>query len=301
MKSGLGQNPPSYLRINEKNPGEPADEGIDTVFLPMNCPKCGFEQNEGLECLRCGVIFARCHPTAETPGRRPEGAEAPVAKPAGTFRRYFRIFRYFSIAVGIIVLFLMLRTSPPPPIAVSAEATQRAQTKIEQFQSALGQGKENKLEMEEPELNGWLHNNIALKKQAGADPSGAKSTESLIEMAKVATGGGKTTAEELEQAQSSVRDVAVQLRDDTLVIYTLFDFHGKDLSLELEGQPVVRDGYLKLEPLSGRFGSLPLTSSTLRSVADRLFESPENKEKFKLPPNIQDIRIEQGRFVVTSR
>jgi hypothetical protein len=39
----------------------------------------------------------------------------------------------------------------------------------------------------------------------------------------------------------------------------------------------------------------------LRSAADRLFSSPENKEKFKLPPYIQDVRVENGNMVVLSR
>jgi hypothetical protein len=58
---------------------------------------------------------------------------------------------------------------------------------------------------------------------------------------------------------------------------------------------------MKLVPSSGKLGSFPLASATLNSVADRLFESPENKGKFRLPPHIQDIRIERGQFVIISR
>jgi hypothetical protein len=36
-------------------------------------------------------------------------------------------------------------------------------------------------------------------------------------------------------------------------------------------------------------------------VANRLFDSPENREKFRLPPHIQDMRIEHGQLIVTSR
>jgi hypothetical protein len=86
-----------------------------------------------------------------------------------------------------------------------------------------------------------------------------------------------------------------------LRIYAVFDFHGVDLSLELEGPLVVRDGYIKLEPTGGKLGSLPLMAGTLQSVTDRLFDSPENKEKFRLPPQIQDIRVEHGQLVVLSR
>ena len=55
--------------------------------LAMTCPKCGFEQPEGLECLRCGIVFAKYHaptPAAlpETPPEKePNGAPAQAAPP----------------------------------------------------------------------------------------------------------------------------------------------------------------------------------------------------------------------------
>jgi hypothetical protein len=33
----------------------------------------------------------------------------------------------------------------------------------------------------------------------------------------------------------------------------------------------------------------------------RLFDSPENKEKFRLPPHIRDLRVENGEIVVSYR
>ncbi len=155
--------------------------------------------------------------------------------------------------------------------------------------------------MDESELNGWLRNNLALKKPAGSKPAIPQNAESLIELAKTATGGQTISNEALEQAQTSVRDVRIELLENSLRVYALFDLHGMDLSLELEGQPVVRDGYIKLEPSSGKLGSLPLMAGTLQKATARIFDSPENKEKFKLPPSIRDIRIEQGRLVVLSR
>jgi hypothetical protein len=74
-----------------------------------------------------------------------------------------------------------------------------------------------------------------------------------------------------------------------------------DLSLELEGQLTVRDGCLRLEPTAGKLGSLPLMQATLEGAAYRLFDSPENKEKFRLPPEIRDVRVERGRLIVSSQ
>jgi hypothetical protein len=43
----------------------------------MLCPKCSFEQADGsLQCLRCGVIFAKLHPQKDVPTAVPADADA---------------------------------------------------------------------------------------------------------------------------------------------------------------------------------------------------------------------------------
>jgi len=108
-------------------------------------------------------------------------------------------------------------------------------------------------------------------------------------------------AEELEKAKSSIRDLQVELLEDTIRLYPLFETYGIDLTLEIEGRLHVMDWYLRLDPVSGRLGSLPLPSGTLRRAVDQIFESPENMEKFRLPSGIRDIKIDHGQLLVSSR
>jgi hypothetical protein len=100
----------------------------------------------------------------------------------------------------------------------------------------------------------------------------------------------------LEEMQSNVRDVRVQLVGDKVAAYLLFDFHGKDLTLTLEGTLHVVDGYLRLQPTGGALGSLPIPQTTMDNAVRRLFDSPENKEKFRMPPEISDVRVEGGQI-----
>ena len=267
----------------------------------MNCPKCGFQQKEGPECLRCGVVFARyaAAPEFRPPRMHPAGDSAE--KPQGTFRKIYRLLRWAVPALLLIVLVLMLRSSPPPHVASNPEAAKRAQAKIEEFQSSLGTGTEQQLSMDESELNGWLHENLALKGTSDSRPAEAPNSETILELAKTANGTSAAGREALEQMQSNVHDVQIELLDNSLRIYAVFDFHGMDLTMELEGQPVVQDGYIRLEPSGGKLGSLPLLAGALKNATDRLFSSPENREKFKLPPQIQDVRVEQGRLLILSR
>jgi hypothetical protein len=266
----------------------------------MNCPKCGYQQADGPECLRCGLVFSRFR-SAPHP-ERPEQREQSLLRAAGGyFLRFYRVFRWITLVVLILAIVLILRTSKPPAIVIPPDAVQMAEDKIQRFESAARRGTENRLELDQPELNGWLNTNLALKKDGGSGPVTPQTQGSLIELAKTAAGGRALDDVSLQQAQSSIRDIKVELRDDLLRLYAIFDLHGMDMSMELEGRLMAQDGYLRMEPTSGKLGSLPLMAGTLQAVADRLFTSPENKEKFKLPPFIQDVQIENGYLVVISR
>jgi hypothetical protein len=56
---------------------------------------------------------------------------------------------------------------------------------------------------------------------------------------------------------------------------------------------------LRFQPVSGQIGSLPIPQSTLESAVQRLMDSPENREKLKLPTEISDLRIENGEVVAS--
>jgi hypothetical protein len=70
------------------------------------------------------------------------------------------------------------------------------------------------------------------------------------------------------------------------------------MSLELDGHLSSADGYLHFEPTAGELGSLPLPQSTLDAAVDKLMSSPENREKMRLPPGINSIKIVNGQVVV---
>jgi hypothetical protein len=128
----------------------------------------------------------------------------------------------------------------------------------------------------------------------------SKRTTSTDIAAQVIAGNPLPPQEDVESVRSNVRDVKIELKDNLMRAHVLFDFHGMDMTLELEGRLGVENGYLRLYPTGGKLGSLPLPQGTLESAVQRLFELPENREKFRVPPPIQDIRVESGELVVTA-
>jgi hypothetical protein len=257
----------------------------------MICPKCGNQQNEGPECKHCGVIFARFHKTEPASGPKPMADK----KSAGPLVRVFRVFGWASLACLIIILILLLRSPSPPQIEITPEDVENVEAKVQSFQSSMREGKQDTLQMNESELNGWLSENLALNRPNRADtsrpqdPDPAKKADEPLSSA------------ELQQAQSSVHNVKAKLDEDAIKLYASFDFHGRDMLLELDGRVFVQDGYLRLAPTGGKLGSLPLPSAALQRLINQIFDSPQNKEKFKLPPEIQDITIKNGRLTVASQ
>ena len=97
--------------------------------------------------------------------------------------------------------------------------------------------------------------------------------------------------------RSNVKDVKVQLVDDHVRAYVVFDVHGKDMTLQLVGKLGADNGFLKFEPVSGQIGSLPIPQAVLEAAVRKMMESPENREKLKLPSDISNLKIENGEVV----
>jgi len=177
-------------------------------------------------------------------------------------------------------------------VETSPQAAARAEEKFEQVEKAVANGQPATLRMDETELNSYLVSHLALASNGAPSPA-------LAGRVQGAPNGATPTPQEVEQMRSNVRDVKVQLIDDRVKAYVVFDVHGKDMTLQLEGRLGAQNGYLHFEPLGGQIGSLPIPQSTLESAVQRLMNSPENREKLRLPSEISDLRIENGEVVAS--
>jgi hypothetical protein len=289
----------------------------------MTCPKCGAEQEGGSECRQCGIIFDRVRqprPFPEGPvGHEPVGGPGWEANPAraavpiesalhgmsmsvpadasgpGPFRRFYRVFRWVLLACLSTVLVLILWTAAPPNVARDPEAPRRLEMKLQQFAVDASLGHSPPLRLDEAEVNSWMATNLALAAKPAARPvAGPAGPEPAIPL-------DSPTSLTVEEAQSNVRDVKVHMAGDVITAYVLFHLYGKDLSLTLEGRLSAQDGYLRLSPTRMRLGSLPIPQVTVDRAMASLFDSPQNRDRFRLPPDIRDLSVDNGELVVTWR
>lgn len=211
-------------------------------------------------------------------------AIAESSRPVGgTVRRFYRVFRWVVLAGAIVVVILILRQAPPPQVDVDPAAGLRLQRKMGELQNSLRAGRSHTLRLAETEVNSWVSENLALSSRVSEDP-----TETAA--------GAQADSEEV---RSAVRDLKIDLTGDRVQAYVVFDFHGRNLSLILEGRLQVQEGQLRFEATAGQLGSLPIPQMALDRAVQRLFESPQNRNQFRLPPEIGDIYVENSELVIS--
>jgi hypothetical protein len=218
--------------------------------------------------------------TPSTPGGN--AAPGTVAAKPNPWKLIFRIFRWTTYAFALIAIVMIFHASPPPPVVTSAQAAASADQKIEQVQQAVSSGQPATLRMDESELNSYLASHLDISPNGSSNPS-----------------SGGAAPVDVEQVRSAVKDVKVQLIDDRVRAYVVFGFHGKDMTLQLEGKLGAEDGYLRFEPVSGQIGSMPIPQSSLETAVRHMMESPENREKLRLPAEMSDLKIVNGEIVAS--
>jgi len=233
-----------------------------------------------------------------TPSNGTRSDSLPPRKPS-PLRLLFRVIRWTTYAAAIITLLMVFHAVHPPVIATSPQAAARVEQKVEAVEQAMASGQSATLRLDQEELNSYLASHLDIS-PVTPTKSAPNSTQSGGATSNLPAPSG-TPAEQVEQVRSSVRDVKVELVEDRVRAYVVFDFHGKDLTLQLEGRLASANGYLRFEPVSGQLGSLPIPQSALETAVQRMMDAPENREKLKLPPEIADLKIENGELVATFR
>ena len=211
---------------------------------------------------------------------------APIANPAdeaakpkpkpSVWRIAWRIFFWGTTLVGAWAIFLMLRPAPAPQVTVSAQAAQSAEEKLAALAAppslSREPGESRRIVLTADELNSYLVKHLDL--------------------------GGETPNPTVDQMRSAVRNVKITFEGDTAGVYAVFEIAGKDVTLQTRGHLRVAGGYLKFEPVSGNLGDFALPKSALDAMFARMLENPDTREALRMPPEIKDVRVEDGALVI---
>ncbi len=154
----------------------------------------------------------------------------PHSAKVSTLVLIFRIVRWTVYACALIVLILLLHKSAPPAVSTTPEAAARAEQKFQDVQQAVAQGQPATLHMSETELNSYLASHLVLPAANANVPSATLNAAPTSGGADGALNAEQPTMDDIEQMRSNVKDVKVQLVDDHVRAYVVFDVHGKDMT-----------------------------------------------------------------------
>jgi len=175
------------------------------------------------------------------------------------------------ISVGILVLALIavlmaLRAPTVPLVPSSAQDVKSFDEKILFLEQAHQQSAARTVHITETELTSKLQQGLD-----GIPPDGG----SVV-----------------------LKAASVHLEGDGFAGVFTLDASGKELYLTMTGRLGALDGMLQIQPSTAKLGSLPIPSMAFRHILQRQFDSPQTRERLRLPEFIKDVQIENGELLV---
>lgn len=187
----------------------------------------------------------------------------------------FHVLKISAIAVGTVILaivtsvtVLIFHKTVLPTSHFDPAAARRFQSELQNAANSPGAS----LSADETEINSILHPYL---ERTSSSPRPAESTH--------------------------VQDIKIKLNDDRIHVYLALDFHGQALTVDFESKVYTENGYARFVPTAARIGALPIPRSTLEAAARRMMESPETHEQLRLPHDIADLRVQDGKIRVIYR
>ena len=220
----------------------------------------------------------------------------PGATPFAIIRK---VISFVVLAILVLTLVLILRQSPAPQVTTSPAAAASAERKLEAVADAAQSGQPSEVHLDSTELNSYLAQNLQFGGSSSTTPDSAAPAADPPAAAPGEPPIPGADPQTIAQAESNVENVKIGMDGDLVKTYVVFNFHGKDLSLEIDGRLYTQDGFLKFDPVGGRIGSFPLPESALQEAVQRMMDSPENREKLRLPDNVSNIEVENSQVVVS--
>jgi len=208
-------------------------------------------------------------PVAGEKGAAPEKRTSPSTH---RFLKWLSVVAVSFAALFLLGLALLFHVTPPPVVHIDPAAAQRLTEEIKRAEAEVASGKTATILADETEINSA----IAVYLRAPLDRSSS-------------------------EVEGGVRDIKLSMSHERLRIYALLNLHGKDISILLEGKVRTVDGRLDFQPISGRIGAVPLPRSTLVNALNRAMTDSESRSFLQLPPNVRDVKIEDGKIAVVYR
>lgn len=181
-------------------------------------------------------------------------------------KKVSRIISVGILALALIAVLMALRAPSARPVPASAQDVKSFDEKILSLDPAHRQSAAQTAHITETELTSKL--------QQGLD--------------QIPPDGGAVV----------LKAASVHLEGEGFAGVFTLDASGKELYLTMTGTLAVLDGMLQIQPSTAKLGSLPIPAMAFRHILQRQFDSPQTRERLRLPAFIKDVHIENGELLV---
>ncbi len=204
-----------------------------------------------------------------------------------------RIISYATLAISIVTLVLVLRrpapvAAPAAPAAAAARA-QSFQEKIDRLeQPKASDTPADEVRITPDEINAALAQAAGTLPVSGPSPGGSSPGAS-----------SPSASMEFPGPVPSVKDYQVSMDGDLVRGQFVTQIAGKDVYLTLAGHVGAKDGYATFDATEVKIGNLSVPVSLINDVLQK--KLAEQRDQLKLPPNVKDIKVENGQLVFVEK
>src|SRR2546427_861328 len=201
-----------------------------------------------------------------------------------------RIISAVTLLTSLIAIFLVLKKPDPvahaQPVAAAAANAQSFQDKLQQLDRAKQPGEAPaEVQLSSDEVS------AAIAQAAGAIP--------LAGVAGSSSAPASSTDVASTTGQPEVKDYQVNFDGDIARGQFLTQVAGKDVWVTLAGHLGSNDGYATFVPTEFKVGDLNVPVSLVNDALQK--KLIEQRDRLKLPDNVDSIKVENGELVMTQK
>jgi hypothetical protein len=215
--------------------------------------------------------------------------------------KWDRIISIATLASSLIAIVLVLKkphpVAPPMPAAVAAAKAESFQEKVEQFEQPKQPGQTPpEVRLSSDEIS------AALAQAAGAIPI----AQTQPQPQQPATSGASLPSTPPASAdavfgpgQPEVKDYQVSFDGDVARGQFVTQIGGKDVYVTLAGRLGSKNGYATFDPTEFKVGDLDIPVSLVNDALQKRLT--QERDRLKLPDNVEGIKVENGELVMTGK
>jgi len=172
------------------------------------------------------------------------------------------------VSVLVTVVLLAFHVPPAPAVQFDSLSAQKLEEAFRQATIAAQTGTPTVVRADETQINSKLEQLLRQQRTSGKN-----------------------------EGIQALKDVRIKLLGDRIEAYVLLDYNGRKLVFQLTGKVHTENGYVQFYPESGALGALPFPKSRIQAATAHMAEMPDDPLRYRLPSNMSDIRVEDGKVV----